>query len=108
MSLPDPEPLEPEPPVSGNGPPARHDRFHPTSLSPAGMAFLYQPLARLARQSAPGVRLSGQQHGDDPGQKNAIKRPSAADRDHRGPQRREVPQMEQISADRHAERAGDG
>ena len=59
------------------------------------------------RASFQHLRLSGQQHGDDPGQKNAIKRPSAADRYHRGPQRCEVPQIEQISADQHSERAGD-
>jgi hypothetical protein len=50
MSWPDPAPLEPEPPISGNGPLARHDQFHPTALSPAGMAFLHQSLARQARR----------------------------------------------------------
>jgi hypothetical protein len=50
MPLPHPGPLEPEPPVSGNGQPARHDRFHPTPFSPAGRAFLHESLARQARR----------------------------------------------------------
>jgi hypothetical protein len=46
MALPDPAPLEPEPSICGNGQPAPHDRFHPPSLSPAGLAFLHQALTR--------------------------------------------------------------
>src|SRR5262245_61698484 len=50
MSLDDPVSLEPEPPVSGDRPPAPGDRFHPTPLSPTGVAFLHQALARQPRR----------------------------------------------------------
>jgi PAS domain S-box-containing protein len=50
MPLHDPVPPEPEPPASGNGPPAPADRVHPTPLSPTGMAFLHQSLARQQRR----------------------------------------------------------
>ncbi len=50
MSLYDPVPPEPEPPVSGDGPPAPVDRVHPTPLSPTGMAFLHLSLARQERR----------------------------------------------------------
>jgi hypothetical protein len=45
MPLHDPVPPEPEPPINGNDPPAPGDRYHPTPLSPTGMAFLHQSLA---------------------------------------------------------------
>jgi site-specific DNA recombinase len=44
-------------------------------------------------------RSSGQEHGDDPRQKNAIKRAGATDGDDRCTQRREVLQIEQVGAD---------
>jgi hypothetical protein len=50
MPLHDPVPPEPEPPVSGNGPPAPGDGVHPTPLSPTGVAFLHQSLARQQRR----------------------------------------------------------
>ena len=50
MPLHDPVPLEPEPPVSGDGPPAPAKRVHRTSLSPTAMALLHQSLARQGRR----------------------------------------------------------
>jgi PAS domain S-box-containing protein len=50
MPVHDPVPLEPEPPVGGDGPPALGDRVHPTPLSPRGMAFLHESLARQERR----------------------------------------------------------
>ena len=50
MPLHDPIPPEPDPPVSGDGPPALGDRFHPTPLSPTEMAFLHQALAHRQRR----------------------------------------------------------
>ena len=50
MPLHDPVPPEPEPPASGNGPPAPGDRVHSTPLSPTEMAFLHQSLARQQRR----------------------------------------------------------
>jgi hypothetical protein len=50
MPLHDPVPPEPEPPVSGNGPPDPGDRVHSTPLSPTEMAFLHQSLARQQRR----------------------------------------------------------
>src|SRR5919108_5609953 len=50
---------------------------------------------------------SGQEHGDDPRQKNAIKGASATDGDNRCTQRREVCQIEQVGADEDAKGAGD-
>ena len=46
MPLHDSVPSEPEPPVSGAGQPAPRDRFHSIPLSPTGLAFLHQSLAR--------------------------------------------------------------